>query len=103
MYRVTKIAKELKQRDGEESACRKTVPKAMNELGIRSKTSRKAFCPATTAVDLSQRRAVGCQHSRSRVRRDGSESEVGDRHHLSGDVHQLGSGFLRPYWSCERS
>lgn len=58
IYGATKIAKELQQRDDLESACRNTVAKAMNELGICSKAARKAFRPATTTVDPSQRPAA---------------------------------------------
>lgn len=58
IYGATKIAEELKHRDELETACRNTVAKAMNEPGIRSKISRKAFRPTTTQVDPSKRPAA---------------------------------------------
>lgn len=58
IYGATKIAKELKHRDELETACRNTVAKAMNELGIRSKTCRQSFRPTTTQVDPSKRPAA---------------------------------------------
>lgn len=58
IYGATKIAKELKHRDELETACRNTVSKAMKELGIRSKISRKSFRPTTTQVDPSKRPAA---------------------------------------------
>ena len=58
IYGATKIAEELKHRDELETACRNTVAKAMNELGIRSKVGRKAFRPTTTQVDPSKRPAA---------------------------------------------
>lgn len=58
IYGATKIAKELKHRDELETACRNTVSKAMKELGIRSKISRKSFRPTTTQVDPPKRPAA---------------------------------------------
>ncbi len=50
IYGSAKIAKELQQQAGLESACRNTVARAMQELGIKSKVSQK-FTPTTTQVD----------------------------------------------------
>ena len=58
IYGATKITKELKHRAELETACRNTVAKAMKELGICSKTSRKGFRPTTTQVDPSRQPAA---------------------------------------------
>ena len=58
IYGATKIAQELRHRDDLETACRNTVAKAMKELGIRSKTGRKAFRPRTTHADPSKQPAA---------------------------------------------
>jgi len=56
VYGSVKIAKELKKDDNLESACRNTVAKAMREMGLKSKVSRK-FKPTTTQVDPSKQPA----------------------------------------------
>ncbi len=58
IYGATKIAQELRHRDDLETACRNTVAKAMKELGIRSRTGRKAFRPRTTQADPSKQPAA---------------------------------------------
>ena len=58
IYGATKITQELMHRDDLETACRNTVAKAMQELGIRSKTVRKAFRPRTTLADPSKQPAA---------------------------------------------
>lgn len=56
IYGSTKIAKCLKANDELESACRNTVAKAMREMGLKSKVSRK-FRPTTTQADPSKQPA----------------------------------------------
>lgn len=50
IYGSAKIAQQLKQEAELESACRNTVARAMQELGLKSKVSKK-FTPTTTQVD----------------------------------------------------
>ena len=50
VYGSQKIARELRQRDDLERACRNTVAAAMRELGLRSRI-RQSFTPTTTQVD----------------------------------------------------
>ena len=50
IYGSYKIAKELRKDSELESACRNTVARAMNELGLKSRVSRR-FRPATTVAD----------------------------------------------------
>ena len=50
IYGSGKIAKELAQSDGLETACRNTVARAMREMGLKSRVS-KAFTPTTTQSD----------------------------------------------------
>ena len=52
-YGSYKISRRLKADPSMESACRNTVARAMRELGIRSRISRK-FKPTTTQVDPSK-------------------------------------------------
>lgn len=56
-YGSHKVARELKQRDDLESACRNTVARAMRVLGLQSRI-RKAFVPATTVTDPSKQPAA---------------------------------------------
>ncbi len=53
VYGSYKVARELRQRDDLESACRNTVASAMRELGLKSRI-RKSFVPTTTQVDPSR-------------------------------------------------
>ena len=50
IYGSAKIAEELERRDDLEAACRNTVARAMQELGLKSRVS-KAFTPTTTQAD----------------------------------------------------
>ena len=50
IYGSAKIARQLQQEAELESACRNTVARAMQELGLKSKVSKK-FTPTTTQVD----------------------------------------------------
>ena len=50
IYGSGKIAKELAEGDGLETACRNTVARAMREMGLKSRVS-KAFKPTTTESD----------------------------------------------------
>ena len=50
VYGSYKIAETLKADDHLESACRNTVAKAMREMGLKSRVSRK-FQPTTTVTD----------------------------------------------------
>lgn len=50
VYGSYKIAKELQQNDQLETACRNTVAQAMQEMGLKSRVSRK-FKPTTTRSD----------------------------------------------------
>lgn len=50
IYGSFKIARELKRRDDLESACRNTVARAMQDLGLKSRVA-KAFTPTTTKSD----------------------------------------------------
>jgi putative transposase len=56
IYGPAKIAQELLQRDGLETACRNTVAKAMQEMGLKSRISR-AFTPTITKSDPSKKPA----------------------------------------------
>lgn len=56
IYGSYKIAHQLQQDDQMESACRTTVAKAMQELGLKSKVS-KQFTPRTTVVDPARQAA----------------------------------------------
>jgi putative transposase len=56
IYGSFKIARELKRRDDLESACRTTVARAMQELGLKSRVS-KAFTPTTTKSDPTKQAA----------------------------------------------
>ena len=57
IYGSYKIAKVLQRRESLESACRNTVARAMRELGIKSRVSRK-FRPVTTQSDPSKQPAA---------------------------------------------
>ena len=50
IYGSFKIARELKRRGDLETACRNTVARAMQDLGLKSRVS-KAFTPTTTKSD----------------------------------------------------
>ena len=50
VYGSVKIARRLGQRDDLETACRNTVTRAMRELGLKSRVSRR-FTPTTTQAD----------------------------------------------------
>lgn len=56
IYGSSKIARELKRRDDLESACRNTVARAMQDLGLKSRVA-KAFTPTTTKSDPTHRMA----------------------------------------------
>jgi len=56
IYGSYKIAKRMKNDDQLESACRNTVAKAMQEMGLKSKVSKK-FKPTTTQVDPTKKPA----------------------------------------------
>lgn len=53
VYGSYKVARELRQRDDLERACRNTVATAMREMGLKSRI-RKSFTPTTTQVDPSR-------------------------------------------------
>lgn len=50
IYGSEKVAQTLQQRDDLESACRNTVARAMQEMGLKSRVSR-GFTPTTTQAD----------------------------------------------------
>ncbi len=56
IYSPAKIAEALQQRDELETACRNTVARAMQEMGLKSRV-RKAFTPTTTQADPTKRPA----------------------------------------------
>lgn len=56
IYGSPKIAEKLKSDASRETACRNTVAKAMQDLGIKSRVSRK-FTPTTTVSDPSKKPA----------------------------------------------
>jgi putative transposase len=56
IYGSAKIAQALARREDLESACRNTVARAMQELGLKSKVS-KSYTPTTTQADPSKRPA----------------------------------------------
>jgi putative transposase len=56
IYGSYKIAKEMQTNEQLENACRNTVSKAMRELGLKSKVSKK-FKPTTTVVDATKKPA----------------------------------------------
>src|SRR5690606_27638011 len=56
-YGSWKIARELAERDDLESACRNTVARAMRDLGLKSRVTRK-FKPTTTQTDPSKQPAL---------------------------------------------
>lgn len=56
IYGSYKIAKQLQQEEHRESACRNTVAKAMQKMGLKSRVSRK-FKPTTTKSDPTKRPA----------------------------------------------
>jgi putative transposase len=56
IYGSFKIARELKRREDLESACRNTVARAMQDLGLKSRVS-KAFTPTTTKSDPTKQAA----------------------------------------------
>lgn len=57
IYGSYKIAKQMKNNDELETACRNTVAKAMQEMGLKSKVSKK-FKPTTTQVDPTRKPAA---------------------------------------------
>lgn len=57
IYGSYKIADRLQNDDQLESACRNTVARAMKEMGLKSRVSRK-FRPTTTIVDPTKRPAT---------------------------------------------
>lgn len=57
IYGPAKIAEELHKRAELETACRNTVARAMQEMGLKSRIS-KAFTPTTTKSDPSKRPAL---------------------------------------------
>ena len=87
IYGSVKIAQHLRERPDLESACRNTVAQAMRELGLKSRVS-KAFTPTTTRSDPTRRAAPN--GARPRFHSHGSQSQMGDRHHLPGDRRGLG-------------
>ena len=56
IYGSYKIADQLQNNDELESACRNTVAKAMSEMGLKSRVSKK-FTPTTTQSDSSKKPA----------------------------------------------
>ena len=56
IYGSFKIARELKRRGDLETACRNTVARAMQDLGLKSRVS-KAFTPTTTKSDPTRQAA----------------------------------------------
>lgn len=56
IYGSQKVAKELQKRDDLESACRNTVAVAMQEMGLKSRVSKR-FTPTTTQSDPTKRPA----------------------------------------------
>lgn len=56
IYGSAKIAHALAQREDLESACRNTVARAMQEMGLKSKVSKR-FTPTTTKADPTKRPA----------------------------------------------
>jgi putative transposase len=56
IYGSRKIAKQMQTDQGLESACRNTVSKAMQDLGLKSKVLKK-FSPTTTVVDPTKKPA----------------------------------------------
>ena len=56
IYGSYKIAEQMQNDDNLESACRNTVAKAMNEMGLKSKVSKR-FTPITTQSDPSKKPA----------------------------------------------
>lgn len=56
IYGSGKIAKELAESSGLETACRNTVARAMREMGLKSRIS-KAFTPTTTQADPTRKPA----------------------------------------------
>jgi len=56
IYGSLKIVETLRQREDLESACRNTVTRAMREMGLKSRVSRK-FTPTTTQADPSKQAA----------------------------------------------
>ena len=57
IYGSPKIARELQERPELETACRNTVAKAMRELGLCSKVTRRFRPPTTTQTDPTKRPA----------------------------------------------
>lgn len=57
IYGSHKITRRMKNDDNLETACRTTVAKAMQEMGLKSKVSKK-FKPTTTQVDPSKKPAA---------------------------------------------
>ena len=57
IYGSVKIARQMRQDDELESACRNTVATAMRELGLKSRVS-KSFSPTTTKSDPTKRPAA---------------------------------------------
>ena len=56
IYGPAKIAEALKESEQLETACRNTVARAMQEMGLKSRV-RRAFTPTTTQADPSKRPA----------------------------------------------
>ncbi len=56
IYGSVKIARQMRQDDPLESACRNTVARAMRELGLKSRV-QKGFTPTTTKSDPTKRPA----------------------------------------------
>ena len=56
IYGSYKVAKQMQQNNTMESACRNTVARAMQEMGLKSRTSKR-FRPKTTKVDQSKQPA----------------------------------------------
>jgi putative transposase len=56
IYGPAKIAQELQKREGLQRACRNTVSRAMQDMGLKSRIS-KAFTPTTTKSDPSKKPA----------------------------------------------
>jgi putative transposase len=57
IYSSTKIARQMRQDEQLESACRNTVAKAMREMGLKSRVSR-GFTPITTMSDPTKQPAA---------------------------------------------
>ena len=87
IYGSYKIAEKLKSDERLETACRNTVAKAMQDLGIKSRVSSK-FKPTTTVSDPSKKPAPNILAQDFKA--EAPNRKLGSRYHLLANAYRMG-------------